>query len=121
MLEAPLSNIPTVIGNYSFFYDDEVPEPIACRSSLELQPDSGSLLGGWYFNGQPLGDNNANCLASASFGQIRSPESGEVLLQPCSQPFQLNLQSEGIYTCRILDHDFQERVFQVGIYFRRGG
>ena len=48
-----------------------------------------------------------------------SSNPGVLPLVQCDR-FQLHLQSEGIYTCRIMDIDSQLHVFQVGVYFRRG-
>ena len=110
------------IGNYTFYYDDDVPPVIYCKSGLSGNTSS---LGGWFFNDQPIGNDPVNCPASTSFA-AETPSSsnpGVLPLVQCSGfgGFQLHLQSEGLYTCRIMDIDFQLHVFQVGIYFRRGG
>ena len=110
------------IGNYTFYYHDNVPPVIYCKSGLSGNTLS---LGGWFFNDQPIGDDPVNCPASTSFA-AETPSSsnpGVLPLVQCSGfgGFQLHLQSEGLYTCRIMDIDFQIHVLQVGFYFRRGG
>jgi len=109
------------IGNYTFFYHDEVPPALYCKSGLVLSPGNLSSLGGWFFNDQPIGDNPLNCPAMTSFAAEMplSSNPGVLPLVQCGS-FQFHLQSEGVYTCRIMDIDSQLHVFQVGVYFRRG-
>ena len=109
------------IGNYTFFYHDEVPAVIYCKSGLVLSPNNTSSLGGWFFNDQPIGNDPVNCPASTNFA-AETPSSSNPGLLPLLQcsDFQFQIESEGIYTCRIMDIDLQLHVFQVGFYFRRG-
>jgi len=108
------------IGNYTSFYHDEIPPVIYCKSGLVLPSGNTTFLGGWYRNNQLIGSNALNCPALTSFAATTPSTSnpGVLPLVQCNQ-FQLHLQSEGLYTCRILDIHFQLHVLQVGIYFRR--
>lgn len=114
-------NTTTVsIGNYSYFYNNEIPRLINCRSGLLLTNNNASFLGGWYYNGQPIGGIDA-CRDGNSFittGPSFSTDPGVLPMTNCRE---LAPKFEGIYTCIIRDVDLIVHELQVGMYFDRGG
>ena len=112
------TNIIT-IGNYSYFYSDEIPSVIVCRSGLLLPDDNSTFLGEWYYNNQPVGG-FGSCGADNPYLAIPPSESnpGVLAIVNCHD---LTLQSEGLYTCIIQDTDFTVHELKVGLYFNRGG
>ena len=110
----------TTIGNYSYFYDNEIPTRIVCRSGLLLSADNVSFYGGWYYNNQPL-RGIETCLNRNPFVALPSSISsspGVLLMINCND---LTLPSEGLYVCRIRDTDLTVHELKVGFYFNRGG
>ena len=107
------------IGNYSYFYSDDIPDSIVCRSGLLLPPNNATFLGGWYYNNQPVGG-FGSCTETNSYIAIPpSPSAPGVLpLVNCNE---LTIQSEGLYTCMIRDSDLTLHELKVGLYFNRGG
>lgn len=106
------------IGNYSYFYDAEIPTHINCRSGLLVAADNAASLGGWYYNNQPLGGLDT-CGSRSTFATlVSSLAPGALTLTKCNN---LTLQSEGLYICVIRDTDMIVHEFKVGFYFNRGG
>ena len=108
------------IGNYSYFYADEIPTRVACRSGLLLPGNNASFLGGWYYNNQliPGIENcrNGDAFVSTEISVSNAPGVASVL--NCNN---LTVQFEGLYTCRIRDTDLTVHELKVGFYFDRGG
>jgi len=107
------------IGNYSYFYDNEIPLCTFCRSGLLLPIDNASFLGEWYYNSQPVGDLE-DCRSGDVFvaDQQSSSDPGVLAIFNCNE---LNIQSEGLYTCMIWDADLMIHELKIGFYFNRGG
>ena len=104
------------IGNYSYFYSDEIPSIIICRSGLLLPDDNATFLGGWYYNNQPIGG-FGTCNTYIAIRPMTS-NPGALPILSCSG---LTLQSEGLHTCVIRDVDLTVHELKIGLYFDRGG
>lgn len=104
------------IGNYSYFYSDEMPSIIICRSGLLLPEENVTFLGGWYYDNQPIGGfgtcNAYLAIAPSTFNP------GILSILSCGG---LTIQSEGLYTCIIRDVDLTVHELKIGLYFDRGG
>lgn len=84
-----------------------------------MSTNNASFLGGWYYNGQLVGG-IADCTRGNAFAALMqsSDAPGILPLISCSE---LNVQSEGVYTCIIRDIDLMVHELEVGFYFNRGG
>lgn len=116
-----IDNVMT-IGNYSYFYGDEIPTRITCRSGLLLPVGNSSFLGGWYYNGQPLLDFTSDACRDGhlfvTMGTSVTSAPGAVSILACNH---LSILFEGLYVCRIRDSDLTIHELKVGFYFNRGG